>query len=146
MGLDDKQPPNKCAPHSLLRPVGVSHLPIVLGEDEQRRCVVSAPRTDNLQVHRGRAVEVQPFTPAFFGLHTPQRLLLPAFLRAQRLPGLRVVVRSGHGSEELKKSPVETKITASRSGGSSAAAKWESEESEPPMDPVHNKYVTQRLK
>lgn len=91
-------------------------------------------------------MEVQPFTPAFFGLHAPQRLLLPAFLRAQRLPGLRVGVSSGHGSGELEKSPVETKITASRSGGSSAAAKWESEESEPPMDPVHNKYVTQRLK
>lgn len=135
-----------CAPHSLLLPVGVSDLPVVLGEDEHRRSVVSAPRTDNLQVHRGRAVEVQPITPVFFGLHAPQRILLPAFLRAQRLPGVRVVVSCSHGSEELKKSPVETKVTASRSGTSSAADKWESEESEPPMDLVHNKYVTQRLK
>lgn len=124
----------------------MSDLPIVLGEDEQRRSVVSAPRTDNLQVHRGWAVELQPFIPVFFGLHPPQRLLLPAFLRAQRLPGLRVVVSSSHGSEELKKSPAETKITARRSGESSAADKWESEGSEPPMDPVHNKYVTRRLK
>lgn len=49
--------------------------PVELGEEVDGRRVVSAARSEHLQVHGGRPVQVPPFAQDLFGLDQPERLL-----------------------------------------------------------------------
>lgn len=99
--------------------------PVELGEDVDGRRVVSAARSQHLQVDGGRSVQVRPLAPALSALDPPERL----FVLPLRLPTLRVGVR--HGSERLEDSPGGRKVTASR--------RKNSPKKQPQMTSVHNK-------
>ena len=128
-------------------------VPVKLGEDVERRRVVSASSTDHLQVHGGRSVNVPSFAPVLSGFQPPQRLLLFGSLRPRRLPRPRVVIIiispiviiitiSRHRSEQQGESPnipaCERRRRSSSSGGSSALQQ-KREAPELRQDRSHNK-------